>query len=63
LRHGLPKFRLKDHDISAGLSFPSGAPTTFNNPCAANHGNPLQLLNKLGTMLNQPFHQPAFAGP
>jgi hypothetical protein len=28
-------------------------PTASNNPCAANHGNPLQLLFNFGTMLKK----------
>jgi hypothetical protein len=39
LRHGLPKFRLKDWDISVGLSFPSKRfDRTDDNPSAADQG-------------------------
>jgi len=63
LRHDLPKFRLKDPDISAGLSFPSkrfleqqpfgrrprhpSSPTAFEAQFDA----------------QEAFRQPAFAGP
>jgi len=32
LRHDLPKFRLTEHDISAGLSFPSKRFDRFEQP-------------------------------
>jgi len=58
LHHGLPKFRLRDYDISVGLSFPSKRFHASNNPSATNYGNPLQLLLKLRTTLRKHFVNP-----
>jgi hypothetical protein len=61
LRHVLPRFRLKDHDISAGPFSPQNASTASNSSAAANNGNglhSLQLLFKLGTTLKKHFVTP-----
>ena len=58
LPHGLPKFRLTDLDISAGLFYLSMRFLPSNNPSAANHAHPLQLLFKLGTTLMKGFINP-----
>jgi hypothetical protein len=65
--HGLPKFRLMDHDISAGLFFPSmrfdrveqslgGQPRRLSYP-----SSPTSVQFRLDAQ--EAFRQPDFAGP
>jgi hypothetical protein len=65
LRHDLPTFRLKDPDISAGLSFPS---KRFDGLERQPFGRRLRHPSSPTAFEAQPdaqeaFLQPAFAGP
>jgi len=62
-RHDLPKFRLTDLDISAGLSFPSKHFHRLPQPLRRQPRQTFPTAFQSRPAACEAFRQPAFAGP